>query len=106
MLCPLCSTFAAKDLKGVLRHMGTIHAHEAGFYVRCQVKDCPYTYTNYHSYKKHLYKKHRDVLGVLSHHTAGNVSTTTCDLDRSASSDECLEDGTENSLEEKKHCLY
>ena len=76
------------------------------FYVRCQVQDCPYTYTNYHSYKKHFYKKHRDVLGVLSHHTAGNVSTTTCDLDRSASSDECLEDGTENSLEEKKHCLY
>ena len=83
VVCPLCSSFVAKDLKGVLRHMGTVHAHEAGFYVRCYVQECPATYSNFHSYKKHLYKKHRDVLGVSSCDSSANYSsdTTVSDLD-------------------------
>ena len=60
--CPLCSWFAAKTLKGVLRHMGTVHAFDSSFFVRCAADDCPRTYRNYHSYKKHLYKKHREML--------------------------------------------
>jgi len=70
VVCPLCSSFAAKDFKGVLRHMGVTHSHEAGFYVRCCVEDCPRTYSNFHSYKKHLYTKHRDVLGVADSESA------------------------------------
>lgn len=42
--------------------MGLIHAHEHGFYITCGVQGCPRSYSNYHSYKKHMYKKHRDVL--------------------------------------------
>lgn len=60
--CPLCSSFAAKSFKGVLRHIGTVHAHDPTFTVRCSVGDCPRVYKNYHSYKKHIYKKHREVL--------------------------------------------
>ena len=60
--CPLCSSFAAKSFKGVLRHLGTVHAHDPTFTVRCSVGDCPRVYKNYHSYKKHVYKKHREVL--------------------------------------------
>ena len=57
--CPLCSWFAAKTL---MRHMGTVHAPDPTFFIRCGVGDCPRTYRNYHSYKKHLYKKHREML--------------------------------------------
>ena len=64
VLCPICHSFAATDLKGIIRHLGVIHAHESGFYVRCFVDDCPSTYRNFHSYKKHLYTKHRAVLEV------------------------------------------
>lgn len=60
--CPLCNSFAAKSFKGVLRHMGTVHAHDPAFFVRCAAGNCHRTYRNYHSYRIHLYKKHRDVL--------------------------------------------
>ncbi len=64
-LCPLCHHFAARTLKGVLRHIGAVHAHEAGFHVICGVQGCPRSYSNYHSYKKHMYQKHRDALEVV-----------------------------------------
>lgn len=61
--CPLCSSFAAKSLKGVIRHLGLVHAHDAGFYVRCEIQGCPRTYNKFYSYKKHnMYSKHRDIL--------------------------------------------
>lgn len=60
--CPLCQFFAAPGPKGVLRHIGSVHAHECNFHITCGVQGCPRSYSNYHSYKKHWYKKHRDVL--------------------------------------------
>lgn len=60
--CPLCHCFAAPGPKGILRHMGTIHAHDSNFHVICGLQGCPRSYSNYHSYKKNLYKKHRDIL--------------------------------------------
>ena len=30
VLCPICHSFAAKDLKGIIQHVGTIHDHESG----------------------------------------------------------------------------
>ena len=64
--CPLCHFFAARALKGVLRHIGAVHAHEANFQVICGVQGCPRSYSNYHSYKKHMYQKHREVLEVVN----------------------------------------
>lgn len=64
--CPLCHSFAARILKGVLRHIGAVHAHEANFHVTCGIQGCPRSYSNYHSYKKHMYKKHREVLEVTA----------------------------------------
>ena len=60
--CPLCSWFAAKSFKVIVRHIGAVHAHDPAFYVSCAASGCPRTYRNYHSYKKHLYKKHRFML--------------------------------------------
>lgn len=40
--------------------MGSVHAFEANFHVKCGLDGCPRSYTNYHSYKKHLYIKHRE----------------------------------------------
>ena len=102
MVCPLCSS---KDLKGALRHMGTIHAHEAGFYVRCYVQDCPCTYANFHSYKKHLYTKHRAALGLsaLTNDSEGTATNFFCsDLDESASNEECFGEDPMDSFEGRK----
>ena len=60
--CPLCSWFAAKSFKVIVRHIGAVHAHSPAFYISCAASGCPRTYRNYHSYKKHLYKKHRFML--------------------------------------------
>ena len=63
-LCPLCHRFSARALKGVLRHIGAVHANEAGFHVICGLQGCPRSFSNYHTYKKHLYQKHRNALEV------------------------------------------
>ena len=51
-------------MKGDVRHIGLVHSHEFAFRVTCGVGGCTRTYTRFSSYKKHMYVKHRDVLGV------------------------------------------
>ena len=60
--CNVCFSYAGRSLKSVVRHIGQTHAFEANFRVSCGVFGCPRVYYNFHSYKKHLYRKHRDVL--------------------------------------------
>lgn len=84
--CPLCSRFAAKSLKGVIRHLGVVHANEAGFYVHCVVEDCPQTYNKFLSYKKHMYSKHRDLLGITpANNDVTGLDSDQTDLDGSSS---------------------
>ena len=68
--CPMCSYFAAPTLKGVVRHIGAVHSFDAAFHVHCGIGSCPKTYTNWHSYKKHMYSRHRDILDVSSSYVA------------------------------------
>lgn len=62
--CPLCHFFASASLKGVVRHVGSVHAHDAFFQITCGISGCPRTYKNFHSYKKHMFQKHREVMEV------------------------------------------
>lgn len=39
--------------------MGAVHAHEANFHV---IQGCPRPYDNFHSYRKHMYLRHREFL--------------------------------------------
>ncbi len=64
--CPICHTFAARNLKGIVRHIGSIHAFEPGFSVVCGLGSCPRTYRNYHGYRKHLYQKHPHFMQVTT----------------------------------------
>ena len=64
--CPSCYSFAAHILKSVLQHIGVVHTHEANFCVTCGIQGCPDSYCNYHSYKKHMYQKHCEVLEVAT----------------------------------------
>jgi hypothetical protein len=56
--CPLCTTFAGKNLKVIVRHVGSVHAHDSNFRVCCGVDGCHRTYKKFVSYKKHVYLKH------------------------------------------------
>ena len=62
--CSLCDSFAASSLKRVIRHIGRVHCHDPAFHVHCGIESCPRTYRNFHSYKKHMYLKHREFLGI------------------------------------------
>lgn len=60
----LCCKVASPNLKGILRHMATVHAHDTNFHISCGVSGCSRTYTNFYLFKKHLYRHHRDSLEV------------------------------------------
>lgn len=46
--------------------MAAVHAHDPNFHTICGIEECPRTYTNFFSFKKHLYRKHRDTLCLMS----------------------------------------
>ena len=66
-LCNICNKFGGKSFRAVLRHIGEIHSHSPNFFIRCGIHHCPQTYKNFHSFRSHVYRKHRDVI-----HTGGN----------------------------------
>lgn len=109
--CPLCPSFASRKLKGVVRHIGRVHAHDANFHICCGVDGCHRTYSKFVSYKKHMYDVHLksqmyqsmlvdnvtdgttddasdegDVdIGPTSHHTPPAAGLVPCNSKRSSS---------------------
>ena len=69
--CFLCQSFKGTTFAAVVRHIGSVHAHEPEFSISCGIKDCPRRstrpYNNFASYKKHLYQHHPDVLNHTIH---------------------------------------
>ena len=65
-VCWICYSAAAPTLKGVVRHMAVAHAHDPGFHVSCGIGGCSRTYSNFYSFKKHLYRKHREHLDIAT----------------------------------------
>jgi len=61
-VCQLCRKYAAFSYASVLRHIGTVHAHEAGYNVTCGIEECPSKFTNHHAFRRHLKKKHPHVM--------------------------------------------
>ena len=57
-ICPLCRSFASKNLKGIVRHIGRVHSHDANFHICCGLDGCHRTYKKFVSYKKHMYQRH------------------------------------------------
>lgn len=63
-ICWLCYKVASPTLKGVVRHMAAVHAHDPHFFICCGIQGCSRTYSNFFSFKKHLYRKHRASLDM------------------------------------------
>lgn len=61
-VCQICNLFGGNTFSAVLRHMGEIHRFDHGLIIRCGIGRCPQTYTNYESFRSHVYRKHREVL--------------------------------------------
>ena len=64
-VCNICNSFAGQSFSAVLRHMGN-HRFDPGLSIPCGIDSCPEVYKNYESFRSHVYRKHREVLGPES----------------------------------------
>lgn len=61
-VCSICNLFGANTYAAVLRHIGLIHRYDPGLHICCGIDHCPQTYSNYESFRSHVYRKHRNEL--------------------------------------------
>ena len=53
-MCPLCTAcFASVSI--FLSHLRLIHASEVGFQMSCGLQGCQRTFTNFYTYRNHVY---------------------------------------------------
>ena len=94
-VCWICHKVALPTLKAVVRHMASVHAHDPLFRVCCGIDGCSWSYTNFYSFKKHLYRKHREAMEVDG--TYGNRTEDT-DADDSSQLQEYEDHESEGTL--------
>ena len=61
-VCNICNLFAGQTYSAVIRHMGN-HHFDPGLSIVCGNDSCVEVYKNYESFRSHVYRKHREVLG-------------------------------------------
>ena len=110
-VCWICYSAAAPTLKGVVRHMAVAHAHDPQFYIRCGIQECSRTYSKFYSFKKHLYRKHREHLDINSTVTSlpQNSGSSLCDPDYEDSTSLCntgVETSTSQLYHKKQMALF
>lgn len=105
--CWLCNKFSYSTLKGVLRHMASVHAYGPNFHIVCGIEGCCANYTNYFSFKKHVYRKHRVFLDTAIPNPSGNVSETVSSLSESDGQFKTTTDSQHppNSILDEKKCV-
>ena len=63
LVCPLCpQQFTAHlhfNLTTWLKHIQLFHAHQAGFRIACGIHACQRTYTNFGTFRNHVYAMHQ-----------------------------------------------
>ena len=59
IICWICYDFSGTSLRRVLRHIHSVHSHDANFRVVCGINGCPRRYKKFPSFKKHIYRHHK-----------------------------------------------
>lgn len=58
--CQLCDEFTSTTLSELVRHLSLVHAHLAGFHLRCGLNGCQKAFRNILTYCNHIYAFHTD----------------------------------------------
>ena len=95
-ICSICNLFRANTFAGVLRHIGLFHRFDANLSIYCGINYCPQTYTNYESFRSHVYRKHRDSL----HSTLNGIVPS---LMESSNSEDAMSIDPEEPVQEEPH---
>ena len=62
--CTICQSFASPMFSAVLWHIGNTHAADSHLSLKCPIPGCTSDpYNKYESFRSHIYRKHRSVLG-------------------------------------------
>lgn len=63
--CTKCSkrTFTLRKL---IHHIGLVHAHDPHFSITCGISNCQSAFSKYHSFRWHVYRKHKDNISDCS----------------------------------------
>ena len=62
-ICTVCKLFKGRNYKAVFQHTRT-HRFEPGLSIKCGINSCSEKYTNYESFRSHVYRKHEEVLNI------------------------------------------
>ncbi len=63
--CPLCGFHGQNHLSELMRHIRLFHADESNFKIDCTLQGCCRTFTNYLTYRNHVYAFHSTSTGEL-----------------------------------------
>ncbi len=59
--CPLCRDFCTRQISVLIKHIGLVHANKATlFHIVCGLGGCQKRFTNFRTYRNHLYSVHTD----------------------------------------------
>ena len=63
LVCPLCPAQPhlqlRYDIKGYLKHIKLLHAHQLGFKIACGISRCKRTFTNFRTFQDHVSATHK-----------------------------------------------
>ena len=81
-VCTICGTFASRSYGPVLRHIGVVYRVGPSCSIRCGIDGCPATYNSekYESFRSHVYRKHRTVLGPTIEDHDETMRQPDCDV--------------------------
>lgn len=87
--CSLSDSFASPSFATILRHIGNTHDSDYNLQINCPIHGCLRSYTNFESFRSHVYRKHCSLLdrakqNALSESISPNGSPTRGKLNQTA----------------------
>ena len=64
MECSLCAT-CLPSLASYISHLRLVHATDPSFNIKCGINHCSSTFKSFGGFNSHLYRHHRDALGLI-----------------------------------------
>ncbi|XP_075732816.1 uncharacterized protein LOC142775341 [Rhipicephalus microplus] len=98
--CPRCGSHRF-SLKLLFRHMNLAHGHETNWI--CGLEGCMQTFTVFASYRKHVYRKHDEALGVNRHLQQNVVAERTPSSTETLHGSGCCQEGQKEIPIEDSH---
>lgn len=76
--CSFCPNIKFSVFTKYLTHLNLFHSQNNNFFLQCVVHECPNVFTNFHTFKSHVYRKHRNVFFPNKPDVHGDYICKTC----------------------------